>query len=69
MECYYCKGSLVRSTSSYYVKRDNYHLIESVPAWICEQCGEPSFEEREVQTIREIIEDMDQKIDVLAKAA
>lgn len=44
MECYYCKGNLVRSTSSYYVKRDNYHLvIESVPAWVCEQCGEIYF--------------------------
>lgn len=70
MECYYCKGNLVRSASSYYIKRDNYHLvIESVPAWVCEQCGEPLFEEKEVQTIQEIIEDMDEKIDVWAQAA
>ena len=42
MECIYCKGSLVRKQVPYTVVRRGYQLIISdVPAWVCEQCGEP----------------------------
>ncbi len=70
MECYYCKGKLVRGTSSYYVKRHNYHfVVDEVPAWVCQQCGEPLFAEKEVERIQDIIRNMDAKVRVLAKAA
>ena len=46
MECFHCKGRLTRKKISYTVNRKGYHLvIDDVPAWVCEQCGEPLFDE------------------------
>ena len=35
--------------------------FDSVPAWICGQCGEPYFEEREVDVIQEAIRVLDER--------
>jgi len=51
MECLYCKGTLVRKKVSYTANRNGYHLIADVPAWVCEQCGEPLFDEETADTI------------------
>ncbi len=41
MECL-CKGTLVRKKVSYTAtKQGNHLIIDDVPAWVCEQCGEP----------------------------
>jgi YgiT-type zinc finger domain-containing protein len=46
VECLYCKGTLIRKSVSYTATRKGYHLIiDDVPAWVCEQCGEPLYEE------------------------
>ena len=45
MKCLYCGGKLVRKKVSYTVTQKGYHLIiDDVPAWVCEQCGEPLFD-------------------------
>lgn len=42
------------------VIRHGYHLlIDDVPAWICTQCGEVYFEEDEVNTIQDMLKDVD----------
>ena len=40
--------------------RDGYHLVlDTVPAWVCGQCGEAYFDEREVDAIQQAIRDLD----------
>ena len=42
-----------RSTAPFHIDRSGYHLaLDAVPAWVCGQCGEPYFEEREVDAIQ-----------------
>jgi hypothetical protein len=40
-----------------------------VPAWVCEQCGEPWFEEREVNTIQRLLTQLDEQATSLASVA
>jgi len=40
-----------------------------VPAWICSQCGEPYFEEKEVEEIQAAIQEMDKHASRLLIAA
>ena len=64
MECLYCKGTLVRKRVSYTATRKGYHLIiDDVPAWVCEQCGEPLFDERTVDAIQQVLRGVDARMD------
>lgn len=66
MECYHCKGELQRGTTNYTVNRHGYHfIVDDVPAWICQQCGEALFEEETVKAIQQLIREMDKSIDRL----
>ena len=40
-------------------------MLDSIPAWVCPQCGEAYFEEGEVDTIQEVMRLLDEKIDLL----
>jgi len=63
MECYYCKGELKDGVVPYFVKRKGYQfVIDRVPAYVCSQCGEYLFREKEVDLIQEIISALEQKI-------
>ena len=63
MECLYCRGVLVRKRISYAATRKGYHLIiDEVPAWVCEQCGEPLFDEETVDTIQEVLRGVDARL-------
>jgi len=63
MECYYCKGDMVRGKTTYTINRQGYHLlIDEVPAWVCQQCGEVYFEGEEVDAIQDLIKTIDSKI-------
>ena len=67
MECLYCKGKLVRKKVSYTISRKGYHLIiDNVPAWVCEQCGEPLFEETTVDSIQSALQEVDVKLETLS---
>jgi len=55
-----------RSTAPFHVDRKGCHLVlDAVPAWVCEQCGESYFGEREVDTIQELIQLVDEKAQTL----
>lgn len=72
MECLYCKGVLVRKGISYTATRKGYHLIiDEVPAWVCEQCGEPLFDEKTVDAIQGVLQCVDNRLEksVLSLAA
>ncbi len=67
MECLYCKGQLRRTKVSYTATRNGYHLIiDQVPAWVCEQCGEPLFDEETVDAIQEMLREVDLRLEKLA---
>ena len=49
-----------RSTAPFHIDRNGYHLVvDTVPAWVCEQCGEAYFDEREVDAIQQAIRSLD----------
>ena len=41
-------------------------MLDAVPAWVCEQCGEAYFEEKEVDTIQDIVRSIEAKAGSLA---
>lgn len=70
MRCIHCQGTMERKTAPFQVDRKGYHLtLESIPAWVCSQCGEVYFDEREVEEIQEVIRAVDQQTEKMATSA
>ena len=70
MKCHYCKGLMQSGKTSYTINRKDYHLlIDDVPALICQQCGEPYFDEKEIDLIQSLIKDVDTKSEQLHQVA
>ncbi|MBI1927637.1 YgiT-type zinc finger protein [Candidatus Poribacteria bacterium] len=70
MECFYCKGELVKGTVPYTIHRKDYHfMLDAAPAWVCDQCGEPMFDEEDVKAIQRLIAFLDEQVNALATAA
>ena len=62
MECFYCKGQMLKGHAPYSVDRNGYHIVwESVPAWVCSQCGEALFEESTVNHIQNALQTVDRE--------
>jgi YgiT-type zinc finger domain-containing protein len=67
MECLFCKGKLVQKKVTYAATRKGYHLIiDDVPAWVCEQCGESLFDEQTVDAIQDMLREVDTRLERLA---
>ena len=70
MTCIHCQGEMSRGTTPFHVDRKGCHLIlDKVPAWICRQCGETYFEEREVEAVQDLAVSVQQKAEALALTA
>jgi YgiT-type zinc finger domain-containing protein len=55
-----------KGTAPFHIDRKGCHLMfESVPAWVCEQCGEAYFEDKEVNAIQDLIQSIEHKAQVL----
>ncbi len=62
MKCVHCQGQLERGTAPFHVDREGVHLsLDSVPAWVCRQCGEPMFEQAEVDAIQAILSTVEEQ--------
>ena len=60
MERLYCKGKMVKGSAPFSADRNGYHISwESIPAWVCSQCGEVLFEENEVNHIQKALQQVD----------
>ncbi len=58
-----------KGSAPFHIDRKGYHLLlDSIPAWVCQQCGETYFEEREVNSIQELIKTVEEKTHDLALA-
>jgi YgiT-type zinc finger domain-containing protein len=61
---------MTRGKAPFHIDRRGVHItLDDVPAWVCSQCGEPYFEEHEVDVIQDLIECVDEKWEALAKSA
>jgi YgiT-type zinc finger domain-containing protein len=70
MKCIHCQGQMKRGTTPFHVDRKGCHLVlDSIPAWVCLQCGETYFEEKEVDAIQDLIRSVEEKAQVLAMTA
>ncbi|MBI5054795.1 MAG: YgiT-type zinc finger protein [Chloroflexi bacterium] len=70
MKCLHCQGELHRDKTAYTINRNGYHLIiDNVSAWVCSQCGEPLFDEKQVDAIQKIIRKMDADVPLVAQVA
>ncbi len=60
MECFHCKGKMIKKNAPFSADRKGYHISwESIPAWVCTQCGEALFEENEVHHIQKALQQID----------
>lgn len=67
MKCIHCQGQMRRATAPFHIDRKGCHLmLDAVPAWVCEQCGEAYFEEKEVDTIQDLVRSIEAKTEALA---
>jgi YgiT-type zinc finger domain-containing protein len=56
-------------TTLFHIDRKGCHVtLDEVPAWVCEQCGESFFEEKEVTAIQALVEALEQKAEALTAA-
>jgi YgiT-type zinc finger domain-containing protein len=66
MEWLYCTGELVREMVSYSANRKGYHLIiDDVPVWVCQQCGQPLFDEKTIDAIQDMLRQVDGRLEKL----
>ena len=62
MQCMHCRGDMKRSHAPFSVDRKGYHVHrDAVPAWVCEQCGEPYFASAEVARIQRALAALDRE--------
>jgi len=70
MKCIHCQGKMERGTTPLHIDRKGCHLLlDEVPAWVCVQCVESYFEEKEVDVIQNLLIFIDQKTEALALSA
>jgi YgiT-type zinc finger domain-containing protein len=70
MKCIHCQGEMRRGFAPFHIDRKGVHVsFDNVPAWVCEQCGEPFFEGPEVDAIQTLIKLVDQQGEKLLQTA
>jgi len=68
MQCSHCKGRL--GTAPFSIDRGGYHVHwDAIPVWVCTQCGEPLFEDREVDLIQQALVALDRESQKLLAAS
>lgn len=69
MECPYCKGIMKKQAVPFTMERKGYQIHwDAVPAWVCTQCGESVFEEKEVNAMQRALSLVDKETQALANA-
>ena len=64
MRCIHCKGDMKTSRAAFDISRNGYHVHwDALPAWVCDQCGEPYFEADEVSRIQRALAALDREFE------
>ena len=67
MKCLHCQGEMKKGETPFHIDRKGCHLtLDSVPAWVCLQCGESYFEAVEVEAIQNLSQSVEQQTHVIA---
>ena len=62
MKCVHCQGTMKRGEVPLHIDRKGCHLtLDNVAAWVCEQCGEAYFEEKQVDAIQDLVQSVEEK--------
>ena len=61
MNCLLCKtGTMTESTTAYFAQLKNcYVIVENVPCWKCEQCGEILYKTSVLEKIEDILDTLE----------
>lgn len=63
MLCFYCKNKLKQKKIAYNINRQGYDVIlREIPAYVCQECGEIFFEEKSVDLIQKLINEIDEGV-------
>jgi YgiT-type zinc finger domain-containing protein len=70
MKCMYCQAEMTKSIVPFHIDRRGVHVsLDNVPAWVCPQCGESYFEEKEVDSMQALIRAVEAQTRNFAKTA
>jgi len=70
MKCYFSGGEMKKGKTTYTINKKGCHLlIDEVPAWICEQCGEPYFGGDVADTIQKLVGEVDVRVENVREVA
>ena len=70
MKCIHCQGEMKRGFAPFHIDRKGCHLmLDNLPAWVCGQCGEVYFEEKQVDAVQDLIKSIDEKTEAIAMTA
>ncbi len=57
MNCFYCKGRTIETTTKFIVDLGNcVVIVKNVPARVCQQCGEASFSDDVAKQLEKIVD-------------
>ena len=57
MNCFYCKGKTVETTTKFIVDLGFcVVIVKNVPARVCQQCGEASFSDEVAKQLEKIVD-------------
>jgi len=66
----HCRGRMRHSKAPCQVDWNGYLLrFNAVPVWVCDQCGEAYFEEREIGAVQSAIDVLDHRARQFAAGA
>ena len=70
MKCMYCQAEMNKSSVPFHIDRKGLHVsLDDVPAWVCPQCGESYFEEKEVDSMQALIKTVEDQTQNFSKTA
>jgi len=70
MKCIYCNVEMKRGTAPFHIDRKGIHIsLDEIPAWVCPQCGETFFEEKEVNSIQDLVKVIEEQTEKFSKTA
>jgi len=70
MKCMYCQAEMKKGTVPFHIDRNSIHLsLDEIPAWVCPQCGESYFEEKEVDSMQALVKAVEEQTQRFSKIA
>ena len=70
MKCMYCQAEMKRETAPFHIDRKGIHVsLDEVPAWVCPQCGETYFDEKEVDSMQALVKAVEEQTRNISKIA